>query len=88
MQLLLDSARTPSFRVWALNSPYDKKDLLKQRRYRWSGGEGGLPKAWYTFVSEAEVAGEQAWLTAEVYDGRAGGKVERMDARTRYAEEG
>ncbi|HMU63007.1 MAG TPA: 3'-5' exonuclease, partial [Gemmatimonadales bacterium] len=36
MQTLLESARTPSFRIWALNAPFDKKEVLKQRRYRWS----------------------------------------------------
>jgi len=87
MQALLESARTPSFLVWALNSPYDKKDVLKQRRYRWSGGEGGRPKAWYTSVMEADLAEEQAWLSAAIYDNGTGWKVERMDARSRYAEE-
>lgn len=88
MQLLLESARTPSFKVWALNAPYDKKDVLKQRRYRWSGGEGGLPKAWYTSLPERDLADEEAWLTEAVYDGGSGWKVDRMDARTRYVEGG
>lgn len=87
MQLLLQSARTPSFQVWALNAPFDKKDLLKQRRYRWSGGEGGRPKAWHTTIAERDLEAEEAWLSAEVYDGGDGWKVDRKDARTRYAVE-
>jgi len=86
MKTLLESARTPSFLVWALNSPYDKKDVLKQRRYRWSGGEGGRPKAWYTSLAEGDLAEEQAWLSAAIYDNGTGWKIERMDARSRYAE--
>jgi len=86
MQTLLESARTPSFLVWALNSAFDKKDLLKQRRYRWSGGEGGRPKAWYVTVAEGAVEDEQGWLSREIYGGGTGWKVERMDARNRYAE--
>ena len=88
LQHLLESARTPTLRVWALNAPYEKKDVLKQRRYRWSGGEGGRPKAWYTSLAEQDLADEEAWLTAEVYDGGTGWRVERMDARTRYVEGG
>lgn len=84
---LLESARTPSFKVWALGAAFEKKDALKQRRYRWSNGEGGLPKAWYTFVAEGELAGEQAWLRAEVYGGREGWKIDKLDAKRRYAEE-
>ncbi len=37
---------------------------------------------------ESELADEEAWLSAEVYDGGTGWKVERMDARTRYAGDG
>lgn len=88
MQHLLESARTPTLRVWALNAPYEKKDVLKLRRYRWSGGEGGRPKAWYTSLSEQDIADEEAWLAAAVYDGGTGWRLERMDARTRYAEGG
>jgi DNA polymerase-3 subunit epsilon len=85
MKALLESARTPSFRLWALNAPFDKKDVLKQRRYRWSGGEGGLPKAWYKTILAAEVEAEQAWLKAAVYGGEAGWKLDKLDATRRYA---
>lgn len=88
MQLLLKSARTPSFQVWALNSPFDKKDVLKQRRYRWSPGEGSAPKAWHTTVAERDLEAEEGWLSAEVYNGGKGWRVDRLDARTRYAEGG
>ena len=85
MQTLLESARTPSFRIWALNSPFDKKDLLKQRRYRWSGGEGGMPKAWYKTILAGEVEAEQAWLKTAVYGGGAGWRLDKLDATRRYA---
>ena len=85
MRTLLESARTPSFMVWALNSPFDKKDLLKQRRYRWSSGEGGRPKAWYKTILAAEVEAEQAWLQAAVYGGGAGWTLDKLDATRRYA---
>jgi DNA polymerase-3 subunit epsilon len=88
MKLLLDSARTPSYRIWALNSPFETKDVLKQRRYRWSPGEGKLPKAWYKEVAPDELEAEQGWLEREIYGGKQGWKLETLDARRRYAEEG
>jgi DNA polymerase-3 subunit epsilon len=88
MRLLLDSARTPTYRLWALNAPFDKKDILKQRRYRWSNGDGSQPKAWYTSLGAADLEGEQAWLSAEVYGGGKGWRADRLDAKTRYAEGG
>lgn len=88
MRMLLESARAASYKLWAIAAPFDKKDVLKQRRYRWSGGEGGSPKAWYTSVSEGELAEEQRWLSAEVYGGGEGWRVEKLDARTRYSSDG
>jgi DNA polymerase-3 subunit epsilon len=85
---LLESARTPAWQVWALDAAFDKKDLLKQRRYRWSGGEGGRPRAWYRTMSAAEYEGEKEWLKEAIYGGREGWRAERIDAKRRYAEEG
>ncbi len=85
-RLLLESARTPTFKVWALDSPFETKDSLKQRRYRWSPGEGKLPKAWYKELGKEDVEAEEEWLRREVYAGKQGWKVEKLDARRRYAE--
>ena len=38
MQKLLEKARRPSWRIWAENSPFDLKDVLKARGYRWNFG--------------------------------------------------
>lgn len=88
LRLLLESARTPSFRVWALGAPFDKKDILKQRRYRWSPGEGGQPKAWHKEMSAQDYEAEQEWLRREVYEGKAGWRADPLDARVLYAERG
>jgi len=88
LRLLLESARTPAFQVWALDAAFDKKDLLKQRRYRWSGGEGGRPRAWYRTMSVAEYEQEKDWLREAIYGGREGWRADRIDAKRRYAEEG
>lgn len=42
---LLATARRPTWRIWAENAPYDLKDVLKRRGYRWNGGEDGRPRA-------------------------------------------
>ena len=87
LRFLLESARTPTFKVWALGAAFDKKDALKQRRYRWSNGEAGQPKAWYKTILAGEVEAEQAWLKSAVYDGGAGWKMDKLDAKRRYAED-
>ena len=37
MKSLLGRARVPEVKVWALNAPFDNKDKLKERGYRWDG---------------------------------------------------
>jgi len=34
------------FTIFAENSPFDMKDHLKARGYRWSDGSDGRPKSW------------------------------------------
>ncbi len=45
MAKLLENARRPSWRIWAENSPYDLRNALKARGYRWNGDGGPAPKA-------------------------------------------
>ena len=85
---LLDSARQPTIRLWATGAPFEQKDALKGRRYRWSNGEDGRPKAWFREVRATELDGETAWLKATVYGGREAWKVEKLTAKERYAESG
>lgn len=74
--------------IVAENAPFAKKDLLKQKKYRWSDGQGALPKAWWATLPNDELDDELAWLEAKVY-GRDGAalslpKVE-ITARKRYS---
>ena len=84
LQRLLAAAARPSFKLRATGSPFDSKDKLKARGYRWDG-EG---KVWYCNLgSEAALADELAWLRAEVYGGRrALVEVEGLEALTRYSQ--
>ncbi len=87
LSLLLASARRTSARVWALDAPYDAKDLLKARGYSWSGGGNGKPKAWYKEIGKDELEAEQAWLNEKVYTARPGNpKIETLTAKQRYAD--
>jgi len=68
---LLGAARRPTKRLWAVNGPYKRKEALKRRGYRWSGGEDGRLKAWYRDVAEEKLDEEVEWLTSEIYSGRS-----------------
>jgi DNA polymerase III subunit epsilon len=53
LPVLLDQARKKTIRVWAERSPFDLKDILKRRGYRWSDGSDGRTKSWYVDVQES-----------------------------------
>jgi DNA polymerase-3 subunit epsilon len=86
MQALLEQARKPSWRIWAENSPFELKDALKARGYRWNGEGGGAPKAWYIDVADAEREAELAFLRAEIYRGEIDLLVRRIDAHDRFSD--
>ena len=64
---LLEHARRTTFRIWAENSPYDLKDKLKARGYRWNDGTDRRPKAWYIDVDEDKRDAELRWLRTEIF---------------------
>ena len=64
---LLASSRRTRVRVWAERAPFDMKEVLKRRGYRWNGGDDGRPKAWWTEVDEEDLGREMRFLETEVY---------------------
>ena len=71
------------YRLQANQAPFEAKDLLKARAYRWNAEQ----KVWHTrLADEAELEAELAWLKSEVYDGRpARVQVEKLDAWVKYS---
>ncbi|OKO86117.1 DNA polymerase III subunit epsilon [Bradyrhizobium sp. NAS80.1] len=67
LAVLLEQARKRTMRVWAEQSPFDLKDLLKRRGYRWSDGSDGRPRSWYVDVDEAKLGDEITFLKTEIY---------------------
>lgn len=67
LAILLDAARKKTVRIWAEHSPFELKDSLKRRGYRWSDGTDGRPKSWYIDLGEEAVGDEIAFLRAEIY---------------------
>ena len=60
--VLLEAAFRDTRRVWAIGAPYQVKDRLKARGYRWSSGQDGRYRAWHKDVDSSEVEGELRFL--------------------------
>jgi DNA polymerase-3 subunit epsilon len=80
---LVDRLAQSSYTVYALNSPYATKDVLKARQYRWDADR----KTWHrTVTGKAAFDAEVTWLKSEIYGGKpARINVVGRDARTRFS---
>jgi DNA polymerase-3 subunit epsilon len=80
---LMAAAAQPSFKLRAIGAPFEAKDKLKSRGYRWDAEA----RVWcVTLASEHLLAAEAPWLKAEVYGNRrAPVEVEALDSFTRYS---
>ena len=82
MLRLLENAQMKELKVWALNSPFESKDALKQRGYRWNATR----KTWSASIAEQLLNQEVDWLKNTVYGGQPFQlELERMDALSRFS---
>ena len=82
MQALLQNARQADIKVSALGSPFDSKDALKERSYRWNADK----KVWAKDIPQDNLDDEVTWLSEAVYAGKSFKlEFERMTAMNRYS---
>jgi DNA polymerase III subunit epsilon len=84
LSVLLESARQSRWRIWATNSPFERKDVLKARGYSWSDGTRG-PKAWVVDVAYEAGEAELAFLRQEIYRYDVNLPFRELTARDRYS---
>ena len=82
---LLEKARLPTWRIWASHAPFDLKDVLRERGYRWSAGGEGTLRAWFMDVAEDLMDAELAYLQNEIYQREVDIPMRRIDAYTRFS---
>jgi DNA polymerase-3 subunit epsilon len=85
MTRLLARARRPSSRIWAQGAPFDLKDVLKLRGYRWNGEGNPSPKAWFIDVDHDQRDAELTFLRAEIYQREVELLVHNIDAYNRFS---
>jgi DNA polymerase-3 subunit epsilon len=85
LAVLLETARRKTARVWAEQSPFDLRDSLKRRGYRWNDGSDGRPRSWYIDVDEAALDGEIAFLRTEIYLREVEPRAQTLTPFTRFS---
>ena len=80
---IVAASRVASYRLQATNAPFEAKDLLKARAYRWNADQ----KVWHTrLADEAQLTAEFEWLKSAIYANRqAHVQVEKLGADVKYS---
>lgn len=82
---LYQASQRSRVRIFAENSPFDLKDRLKERGYRWSDGSDGRPKSWWIEIAEELLEDELRFLRTEIYRWQdADPPVQRLTALDRF----
>jgi DNA polymerase-3 subunit epsilon len=86
LKALLDASNKCEMRIWATGAPFEVKDALSGRGYRWCDGSNGMEKAWNITVTEDNLETELAWLKVNAFRNRSSSVVvDTVDATNRFS---
>tara|TARA_Y100001936_G_C15955379_1_gene602549 strand:+ start:150 stop:1031 length:882 start_codon:yes stop_codon:yes gene_type:complete len=86
LDVLLKNARRKSYRIWALGSDFEKKDILKNRGYKWFPGGEGRDRSWHIEVDEENLEPELEYLKKEIYEREIDLPIDTITAFNRFSE--
>lgn len=82
LKILLQNARLADIKLSALGSPFESKDVLKERSYRWNADK----RVWAKNIAQQALDEEVTWLGDAVYGGKGFRlEFEKMNAMNRYS---
>ena len=84
---LLERSGEVTSKIYAVGAPFAKKDILKQRGYRWNDGADNGCKGWWVDVPQQLEKDEMSYLAREIYPGGTtkGVEINRVDALARFS---
>jgi DNA polymerase-3 subunit epsilon len=86
LDYLLQASAKPTMRIWAERAPFEQKDVLKARGYRWSDGSGGTRRAWWIDVPAEKYGDELAYLHTDIFGYEANLPVREISCYDRFSE--
>jgi len=81
---LLEGAAARTAKIAAFGAPFDVKDELKGRGYRWHDGTVGANKHWGVEIDERDLAAESAFLEGLYRNAMTLANVQILDAHSRF----
>ena len=77
---LIENSMIPYYKISALGSPFETKDILKSRNYFWDSSK----KCWWKRITRTEIESEEKWLSENVYNGYFQGRAEEITIIDKY----
>ena len=68
------------YKISAIRSPFETKDILKARNYFWDSSK----KCWWKRITCSEIEPEEKWLAENVYNGYFQGRIEEIAVIDKY----
>jgi DNA polymerase-3 subunit epsilon len=85
LELLLATARKQCWRIFAVDAPYDARESLRQRGYRWNATPEFGPKSWWIDLEMKQVEHELQFLEEEIFRRPLSLPLEEITAHNRYS---
>ncbi|MEQ9115685.1 MAG: 3'-5' exonuclease [Rickettsiales bacterium] len=81
LKQLLKNARKETHRLWAEGSPFEAKDILKKRGYKFDGAK----RSWFLDADPTKSEEEIKFLQEEIYNFQKNIKIEKITAFNRFS---
>ena len=80
---IIDNSNTSVYKILATGSDFEKKDMLKSRRYRWDNKK----RVWWKKMHLDLIEDEKQWLTHNVYGGYYRGTTIEVKPSDKYKQD-
>ena len=85
LELLLTKARKPYWRMFAVEAPYEARELLRRRGYRWNSTSEFGPRSWWIDLEMQRVEPELQFLEDNLYGRPINLPMQEITAYNRYS---
>ncbi len=85
LDTLLQSARRSTWRIFAVDAPFECREALKRRGYRWNTIRDFGPRCWWVDVDDSCVEAERTYLEHDVFRRSVQLPMKEITAYQRYA---
>ena len=85
LDMLLHTARGSTWRIFAVDAPFECREILKRRGYRWNTNRDFGPRCWWVDVNDTHVEAERTYLEHEIFRRSVQLPMKEITAYQRYA---